>query len=258
MANRNTERQTASNKLKLCTINICGMSARSKFTLNKYVDTQQVDILFLQETETIESEKLELSNMSFICDTNKAANHGAALYAREKYSITKLEDISKLSKQIDSCWGLVIIRNQRFIIGSIYAKLNYKHAIRDVIKMLSAAERRKVELKACGVILSGDFNSRHPSWGDTLSNDYGKKLVDSLDHTTYSISISKSPTFLCTNGGSYIDFSIISNNIVDRVSSCTTDDSVELFSGAPTTGHVPVKQRWKLQINLILVHTVKN
>lgn len=216
------------------------MSDRSQFALNKFLDTQQIDVMFLQETNTTDPEKLVLNNMSFICDTNKATNRGAALYASDQHSITKLEEISKLSKHIDSSWGLVIIRNQRFIIGSIYAKLNYKPAIREVMKMLKAAEKRKMELKACGVILSGDFNARHLSWGDTLNNEYGKQLVESLDHTLYSISISKSPTYLCTNGGSYIDFSIISNNIADMVNSCKTDDSVELFSGAPTRGHVPL------------------
>ena len=216
------------------------MSSRSKFTLNKFLDSEKIDLMCVLETNTTDPDKLELNNMGFISDTNEAANRGAALYARDNYSINKLEEISKLSKHIDSCWGLVTIRNQRFIIGSIYTKLNYKPAIRDVLKMLNAAEKRKVELKACGIILSGDFNARHLSWGDTTSNEYGKQLADALDNTLYSICISKSPTFLCTNGGSYIDFSIISNSIVDSVSSCKTDDSVELFSGAPIRGHVPL------------------
>ena len=148
MANqRNTNRQSATNTIKLCTINICGISNRSQFALNKYIDTEQIDLLFVQETDTTETKKLELNNMSFICDTNKAANRGAALYARDKYSITKLEEISKISKHIDSCWGLVIIRNKRFIIGNVYAKLKYKSAIGEVMKMLKAAEKRKGELK---------------------------------------------------------------------------------------------------------------
>ena len=71
-------------------------------------------------------------------------------------------------------------------------------------------------------------------------------MVDSLDHTLYSICIPKSRTFLCANGGSYIDFSIISNNIVESVNSCKTDEGVELFSGAPTRGHIPVITELKI------------
>ena len=89
MANqRNTNRQSATNTIKLCTINICGISNRSQFALNKYIDTEQIDLLFVQETDTTETKKLELNNMSFICDTNKAANRGAALYGRDKFSET--------------------------------------------------------------------------------------------------------------------------------------------------------------------------
>lgn len=244
---RNTERQTDRNAIKLCTINICGMSTRSQFSLNKFLDTQQIDILCTQETNTTDPEKLRLNNMGYITDTNNAKNRGAALYAKDIYSITKLEEISKISKHIDSCWGLVTIHNQRYIIGSVYNKLDYKLAIKEIMKMLTAAEKRKVELKAQGIILSGDYNARHLSWGDTINNEYGKQLVGSLDHTKYSISISQSPTFLCTNGASYIDFSIISNNIVDSVSSCKTDESVELFSGAPTRGHLPLITEFQIR-----------
>merc|ERR1712105_21410 len=97
-----------------------------------------------------------------------------------------------------------------------------------------------------GVIVTGDYNARHFSWGDSVNNEYGKQPVDLLDHTRYSISIPKSQTFLCANGGSYIDFSIISNNIVDSVNSCKTQEGVELFSGAPTRGHLPVITELKI------------
>ena len=60
-----------------------------------------------------------------------------------------------------------------------------------------------------------DFNARHLSWGDTVNNDYGKILAETLDQTKYSICTSASPTFLCSNGSSHIDLSIISNNLVD-------------------------------------------
>ena len=36
------------------------------------------------------------------------------------------------------------------------------------------------------------------------------------------------------------------SNIVDSVSSCKTDENVELFSGAPTRGHVPIITELKI------------
>ena len=105
MDNR-TNRNSVGTKIKLCTVNICGMSERSKFALNKYIEDEQIDLLAVQEIDTTDQVKLELINRSVICDTNKAANKGAALYISDKFSITKLEAISKISKNIDSCWGM--------------------------------------------------------------------------------------------------------------------------------------------------------
>ena len=134
----------------------------------------------------------------------------------------------------------MVAHNKRFIVGNIYVKLNHKPAIQEVMKMLQAAKVKQVELKASGIILTGDFNARHQSWGDSINNYYGKNLTESLDHTEFSICTSNSPTFICANGSSHIDLSIISNNLADSVHSCRTDEEVELFSGAPTRGHVPL------------------
>ena len=57
---------------------------------------------------------------------------------------------------------------------------------------------------------------------------------------TDSIITSKTPTFLCENGSSFIDLMIISKNLVSKVETCYTDSEVELFSGAPLRGHVPL------------------
>ena len=88
-------RPNVTKKVKLCTINICGLSTRSKLALNHYIDAEKIDILSVLETGSDDLSKLELLNMSAICDTNKASNKGAALFVSNKYSITKLESISK-------------------------------------------------------------------------------------------------------------------------------------------------------------------
>ena len=106
--------------------------------------------------------------------------------------------------------------------------------------MLNAAEVMTAKLKASGVILCGDFNSRHTMWGDVLCDGYGKLLFDKLDHNKFAITTSATPTFLCEKGFSFIDLMIVSKNIANIVESCVTNDEVELFSGAPLRGHVPL------------------
>ena len=184
MANPRTNNSNISNKkLKLGSINICGLSERSKLCLNKFIDSDNIDILALQETGTVDPTQLELVNMSAICDTNNAANKGTGLYVNNQHSISKLESLSKQTKHIDSCWGLVVAHKKRYIVGNVYVKLNYKPAITEVLNMLKAAEQMQEKLKASGIILTGDFNARHCSWGDALNNYYGKNLVELLDHS---------------------------------------------------------------------------
>ena len=228
------------NKLKLGSINICGLSNRSRMVINKYSDSEEFDALSIQETGTSAMADLELHNMHVISDSNNAANRGAALYVSVKHTITKLDSISKISRHLDSCWGLVVAYKKRYIMGNIYIKLNHKSAIAETMKMLKAAEKEKERLKASGIILMGDFNARHHNWGDRQINYYGRCLAESIDNCRYSICTSKSPTFLCSNGSSYIDLSTISNELADSVINCKTDEGVELFSGAPLRGHVPV------------------
>ena len=114
----------------------------------------------------------------------------------------------------------------------------------DICNMLHAAEDMQKKHKAMGIILSGDFNARHYTWGDKIIDYNGRKLVDMIDYTKFSICTAKTPTYLCKNldiiGNSFIDLSIISNNLASSVVECKTDEEVELFSGAPNRGHVPL------------------
>lgn len=226
--------------INICSINICGLSDRSKLVLDKYVDSKKYDAVAVQETGSCKIDKLSLSNMNIITDSNEAKNRGVALYVRNNHSIAKLEQIGIGFKNIDSAWGLAVVGGHRYIIGNVYAKLDYVHCIPEVIAMLENAQQLNSKLHAKGIILTGDLNARHQLWGDSTANDYGRRLTEQLDQTKYSIMTSETPTFLSTNGFSYIDLVIVSNNLVDKIINITTDNEVELFSGAPFRGHVPL------------------
>ena len=221
-------------------ININGISNRNHLLLDNYVNKQKIKILAVQESLSYDTEKIKLTNMKSITDSNKSKNRGAVLYIHKTIQSTNLDDISKISKNIDSAWAMVVIASKRYIVGSIYVNDRYAHAMEDALRMLNAAEQMKIKLKAAGIILMGDFNARHTLWGDKLIDAHGKELAENLNYNTFSISTAPNPTFLCDGGGSCIDLVISSNNIVDRLKKCYTDDTVELFSGAPSRGHVPV------------------
>ena len=229
------------NKLiKLCSINIWTLSDRSQFTLDNYAYSEKFDAVFVQETETTDSDKLKLTNMKVVADDNKASNKGAALFVNNKHTVTKLKEINGISKKIDSSWGLVVMRKKRYIMGSVYVKGSYHNAINEVIQMLNKAHSLMGKMKAVGVILCGDFNARHIAWGDHKTDSYGKQLFEKLDMNKFAISTSPTPTFLAANGSSYIDLTIMTTNLVEKVKSCETNPTVQLYAGAPFRGHVPL------------------
>ena len=226
--------------IKICSINICGISERSRIPLDKYVHDEQYDVVAIQETGSANMDKIPLTNMSPITDSNEAKNRGVASYAHNNHSITKLEDISKDFQNIDSCWGLTVINNTRYIVGNVYVKLGDVNGISNTIDMLHKAQQMNTTMKSEGVILVGDMNARHPMWGDSTSNEYGRALFDKLDHSQFTVLAADSPSFLCTNGSSYIDLVIVSNKISSKITNIETDTVIELFTGAPLRGHVPV------------------
>ena len=112
--------------IKVCSINICGLSERSRFMLDKYVFDKQIDIVCVQETGSTDLSKLNLCNMNAATDSNKAANKGCALFVRSGISSTPLPEISKISSQIDSVWSLVVLNNKRYVMGTVYGQVHVK------------------------------------------------------------------------------------------------------------------------------------
>ena len=224
-----------------CSINICGLSERSKFSLEKYCYDKSIDILLVQESFSSDPSTQELRFMKSISDENHSNNRGALILVNtQKLDILPLPEISQLSKNIDTAWGLITGRGIRQIVGSVYLKLGYKDAVNDIVRMLAHAKSLGNKLGAKGTSVFGDFNARHLLWGDTLTNSYGMELANKLDFLDYALSSSNGPTFLSVNGNSHIDLLISSINTEQNFSALSTDPDAELFSGAPIRGHIPV------------------
>ena len=113
--------------------------------------------------------------------------------------------------------------------------------------MLEEAEKVSKKMKATGVILAGDYNARHPAWGDTTHNQYGNKLFDKLDSSRFTIHTSDGPTFKTEKGSSVIDLIISSSRLSYKVKHIRTDEVVELYSGAPLRGHLPLLSNLVIQ-----------
>ena len=91
-----------------------------------------------------------------------------------------------------------------------------------------------------GVMFLGDCNARHCLWGDSICNPNGYLLLESLSAED-NILNNGEKTFLSSNGSSIIDLCIVSGRIATQLGfELTTDPNVELFTGAPQRGHIPL------------------
>ena len=227
----------------LCSINISGMSERSRFCIDQYCMEKKLDVLAVQEIGTHNKESLQISNMDNMLDGNTAKNNGCALYVNKRHYFKQL-NITISSKEFDYVWALVVIYGKKYILGTAYVKSDNTNLILTMLDMIEHVYIHEVtKHKALGVILMGDFNARHKNWGNSHMNKNGQILAEELDVSRFNIHHPIGPSFLCTNGNSTIDLFITSVELSHQISSCWTDDTVLLFSGAPMRGHVPVHVR---------------
>ena len=203
--------------INMCSINICGMSQRSQLMLNKYVYDKKIDILAVQETGKNGCFK-KLLNTRMYEDTNGQDNKGCAIYISDRVQFTPLTDLAKMSKKIDTVWGLALHQGRRTVVGNVYLKLDYEVGIEVLVNMIEQAILAAKKHHAQGLIVMGDFNARNTLWNDSCHNKYGKLLQDRIDWTKLCIVAPNVNTFLTKDGGSIIDFFITSCGIDDRLS----------------------------------------
>lgn len=224
---------------RLCTINICGLSERSNMLLNKYCSDENLSLVCIQETGAGKEWKT-LHDMNTFEDTNKQANKGCAISVKCDLMFTQLFEISRMSSQIDTVWGILLLGGKKFLIGNVYLKLDYISGVGEFLAMLDKAYELSIRHSCAGVIAMGDFNARHFIWNDTMVNKYGKYLEDNLDWSKFCVQASSACTFLAKNGSSHIDFFITTTNLDRVVGKICANHFVNLHSGAPLRGHVPV------------------
>lgn len=152
----------------------------------------------------------------------------------ERY--TKLED-----DDIDALFCVITIKSQRMLVCSMYIPPNNVQKLNKLFQLISAAQSAMTSLKCSGMMVAGDFNARHTDWGDRTCNSHGAALSDYLRQSHLSaINQTSQNTFLCENGGSTIDLTIATPNLTLKCTRPWTDPEIELFSGAPIRGHIPV------------------
>ena len=91
------------------------------------------------------------------------------------------------------------------------------------------------------LLLAGDNNARHPMWGDRLTIEHGRNIVNTLHDSSRVLNVINhgEPTSVSINGSSIIDLFMTSEKLTETTN--LIDQETELFTGAPTRGHFSVR-----------------
>ena len=224
--------------LQICQINISGLSPRSVTALDKYNHHLKNDILAVQETliDPTCNDKPSFSNMETFYHKNDRGVSLSANTALLPQRVTELED-----SIVDAIWITINHNSKVILIGNYYVNPNSNtNTLPASLQNMTNAQAYAEKFRLKNVIMIGDFNSRNEKWGDSVTNRYGKQLGEYICTNNLACISPNTWTFSHSKGGSVIDLAFASPTFSAIYNSSSVDTEVELFSGAPQRGHMPV------------------
>ena len=238
--------------LQICQINISGLSKRSFSALDKYSHSIDNDVLAIQETlidtddNKVSSEQPKFTNMETFYLRN---DRGVSVSVKAKFLPQRISEIE--DKITDAIWILLNINSSIVLLGNFYCNAksstnNLEATLKNITDALQYSHKYKIDK----IILLGDFNCRHEKWGDSVSNKNGKILEDFTNCQNFLGLSPNTHTFRHLTGGSVIDIAFVSPKLSLLYHTSSVDDEVELFSGAPIRGHLPVIHQFRLIKNV--------
>ncbi|KAI8122414.1 RNA-directed DNA polymerase from mobile element jockey [Lucilia cuprina] len=203
--------------------------------LTNTLNSNKIDICFLQECHLRRQKKVFLNNYNFIYD-NSSIGVAIALKNNISYKRVGIDDLSILGTFLEL---QLKINNttRKILVGSLYVKCNTTaNNLRNSLD--------KILLVANGFdlfLLGGDLNSKNQAWGDSTGNQNGNILQNWLE--VHSLDITRichnNPSFPSAN--SFLDHYLISTSLMNN------DTPNYRISSLPTfSDHFPLK----LEINM--------
>ena len=204
--------------IKTISININSLISHEKrLSLTNILKTKRPHICFISETRLHERHKPSFDGYNLIRNDD---GRGTAIVIEEKF---KLNKVSFHSDVLSACLGSLICRNRsgsqkRILLGSIYIpSCAGQNLSSELDRLLSIANTFDA------ILLGGDFNARHPNWGDTASNFNGNCISNWFYNGPFlniDLISPHSPTF--PRSSSILDFFMVSCSLNTNNSICNT------------------------------------
>ena len=231
---------------KCVQININGLSDRSQISLDQYVNKIKADLVYLSETKT--ANDFNLSNYHTLCrphHNNPNKQGGVALLYRQALQVDRMSMLE--DSEVDVLFATCTVGNRNILTCSVYSPPQNQEKLKQVLKCIKAAKCKLKQYNCSDLLVIGDLNARHALWNDCKNNTAGEELDKFISEEDFIVDDSlHHNTFLCENGGSHIDIAMMTPDLHSRMEPQSVDDAVELFTGAPLRGHIPVISTFKV------------
>lgn len=235
-------------KLNLFTFNVRSLvEASRRIDLQNALMANAIDIAFVQETHLRKGQNVFMGDYTFIKDFSPL---GTGIAIRKLYRFYK-QSIPGLQFPNTFISVKIMVENmeKNVLFGTVYIPCNCDQNLfyDGLSKIFSFSQNFD------GVIMGGDFNAKHVSWGDGLNNLNGNTFYrwlqqNSLHFTRLSDSAPSYP-----NGHSFLDHFLLSSSLVQPDRGNVVVSSHQTFSD-----HFPLKLQVKLPDFEILLNPPSN
>ena len=116
----------------------------------------------------------------------QAQGGGVAIVVNPGNKYIERKDI--VDNRIEAVWCEVFINEISYLVCSVYIRPNDVDSLEIFMNILSNINHNQI-------IITGDFNAKHPAWFNNTSNQLGNKLHDFIASSNYVVINNDSPTY---------------------------------------------------------------
>lgn len=165
--------------MKIISINTNSIiSDEKQIILQKFLDAHNPDILLLSETKLNPNRYVSFKNYKISRNDRHQAlqGGGTAILYKQSLKTTRVtcKAIKKLKIIETTVHKIKLTNNNVLLIISLYATNENKSSF--ITELNSLFSALKLDHNNVYYIIAGDYNARHPSWGDQIHNPRGNYL----------------------------------------------------------------------------------
>ncbi|CAD7003469.1 unnamed protein product [Ceratitis capitata] len=200
-------------KLKCIAINVNSLISKQKrHYFNLFLQKHKPDVVLAAELRLSDKHNISFRNYSYVpqlmkTHTDNKNSQSTGIFIRENFQYNRIE-VERTTYLETTAIELLTSDGNRIAIAAMYNRLSKtdKLCTSDLLKVLNALSARTNE-----IILGGDLNARHPSWGDNCTNTNGRVLFNWLSECPLlKVLPTANPTRTSGGCNSFIDLFIVS------------------------------------------------